>query len=137
MPAVILIQHSVEQFCGLKQINMEAVHHPLVALAQIRKASLFTRFMDWCERQNRNRIAWLAIALAGHGCVLTPITIFFIMMSGNNFIFWPLAMGAMAVCLVVNLAALPTKITVPVFFVSVLIDLVVIANCTAMGLHFV
>ena len=125
------------QICILKQIKMELLQHPGAQLINTRKAGLLTRFMTWCDKQNKNRIAWLAIALAGHGCVLTPITIFFIMMSGNSFVFWPVAMGAMAVCLVVNLAALPTRITVPVFFLSVLADLAIIANCISLGLHFV
>ncbi len=78
---------------------------------------------------------WLAISLAGHGCVLTIITMFAIMFAGNNFIFWPFAIGAMAMCLIVNLAAMPTKITIPVFFLSVLIDVVIIAICVATGFN--
>jgi hypothetical protein len=41
----------------------------------------------------------------------------------------------MGACLVVNLAALPTKITIPVFFISVLIDLVIIISCIVIGLN--
>ena len=40
--------------------------------------------------------------------------------------YWGMAIGAMAIALVANLAAMPTKITIPVFFFSVLIDIVVI-----------
>lgn len=120
-----------------KANSMDTIQQPLTHAAHNHKTGIFARFGQWLETQNKNRIAWLAIALAGHGCVLTPITIFSIMMAGNNFIYWPLAMGAMAICLVVNLAAMPTRITIPVFFLSVLVDLVVIANCIAAGLHFV
>ncbi|RYY60758.1 MAG: hypothetical protein EOO05_08755 [Chitinophagaceae bacterium] len=116
---------------------MEAFHHPIAHVTPNHKAGITHRFIEWCDNQNKNRIAWMAIALAGHGCVLTPITIFFIMMGGNHFIFWPMAMVAMTACLIVNLAALPTRITIPVFFLSLLVDIVVIANCVAAGLHFV
>jgi len=46
-------------------------------------------------------------------------------------------MGAMCVCLVVNLAALPTRITIPVFALSVLVDVFIIANCIVAGLKMV
>jgi hypothetical protein len=39
----------------------------------------------------------------------------------------------MGITLVTNLAAMPTKITIPVFFLSVLVDLVIIASCIAIG----
>jgi len=99
-----------------------------------RKKGIVNRFLSWCEKQEENRLAWLAGTLTGHGCILTPLTVLFVVLAGNNPVFWPLVIGAMGMCLVVNLAALPTKITIPVFFLSVLVDLVVIANCAVLGL---
>ncbi len=92
-----------------------------------RKASLWKRFIQWADGQDENRFTWVAISLAGHGCVFTVITILVVMLTGNNFIFWPFAIAAMGTCLIVNLAALPTKITIPVLFASLLIDLLIIA----------
>ena len=43
----------------------------------------------------------------------------------------------MAMALVTNLAAMPTKVTIPIFFLSVLIDIAVIASCLAIALHIV
>jgi len=63
--------------------------------------------------------------ITAHGCVITPITIRFVMFSGNNFAFWPWIIAAMTMSLVTNLAALPTKITIPIFFLSIIIDLVI------------
>jgi hypothetical protein len=37
----------------------------------------------------------------------------------------------MTMCVIVNLAALPTKITIPVLFFSLLIDVVIIGMCIA------
>jgi hypothetical protein len=54
---------------------------------------------------------------------------FAVVLAGNHFIFWPFVIGAMASTLLVNLAAMPTKITIPVFLFSVLVDLVIIISC--------
>ena len=91
------------------------------------------KFFNWTREQEKNRLLWLAIAVAGHGCVITIVTMFAILFTGNNFIFWPFAIGAMAMTLIVNLAAMPTRITIPVFFLSILIDIVIIALCLANG----
>ena len=100
------------------------------------KTSLWKRFISWCDGQEKNRFGWLAASLTIHGCVLTIFTMFAVILSGNNFIFWPFIIGAMGITLVVNLAAMPTKITIPVFFFSVLIDLSIIASCIAIGINF-
>jgi hypothetical protein len=41
----------------------------------------------------------------------------------------------MAACLVTNLSALPARITIPVFFASLLVDIVIIALCLAHGFN--
>jgi len=95
----------------------------------------WSRFISWCAAQEEKRFLWLGLALVGHGCVITVFTLFAIMFSGNNLTLWIMVMSVMIGCLVVNLAALPTKITIPVFFVSVLIDVVIIAICIAHGIN--
>ena len=98
------------------------------------KVSVWKKFIDWCISQEKYRIGWLAVALTLHGCVLTIFTMFAVILAGNHFIFWPFIIGGMGITLVVNLAALPTKITIPVFFLSVLVDLVIIISCIVIGL---
>ena len=112
---------------------METLHHPYqsVHFKTESKRTIVYRFFAWCSAQEKNRIAWLAVILTAHGCIITPLTLLFVMLSGNNMVFWPMVIGAMTMALVVNLAALPTKITIPIFFLSLVIDLVVIANCIA------
>jgi hypothetical protein len=39
------------------------------------------------------------------------------------------AMIAMGVTLIVNLTALPTKITIPIFFLSIVVDIAVVVAC--------
>jgi hypothetical protein len=95
----------------------------------IKKQTLVSRFFEWCAAQDRFRFGWLAVILTVHGCILAPMCLFMVFATGNNLVLWCLTMGAMAVSLISNLAAMPTKITIPVFFFSVLVDVVVIALC--------
>lgn len=97
------------------------------------KESLWKKCINWADGQEEHRFGWTAFAIAGHGCVFTIITVAIILSTGNNFIFWPFAIAAMAACLIVNLAALPTKITIPVLFFSVLADLLIIGICLTNG----
>lgn len=97
--------------------------------------SLFARFINWCEGQQDNRLLWIGLALAGHGCVFAPLTVMFVAMAGNSLVLLMAVMASMCMALVVNLAAMPTKITIPVFFISILINLVIIATSVAMLLR--
>ncbi len=97
-------------------------------LQQPRTKSLWiSSFFRWAEKQNQNRLTWLALALAGHGCFLTPLTVMLVMATTQNFALFMTATGAMALALVTNLAALPTKITIPAFILSIVIDVVIVA----------
>lgn len=98
------------------------------------RESYFKKFIRWAEGQEENRFGWTAFAIAGHGCVFTILTVVAILYTGNNFIFWPFAIAAMATSLVSNLAAMPTKITIPILFASVLADLVIIVLCLSHGI---
>ncbi len=93
------------------------------------KKSSWKRFINWADGQEENRFGWTAFSIAGHGCVFTIITVSIILATGNNFIFWPFAIAAMAVSLITNLAALPTKITIPTLFATILVDIAIIAIC--------
>src|SRR5688572_28913269 len=80
--------------------------------------SIFSRFMAWCSNQQENRLLWLGIAVTGHGCVITPLTILAVLLAGTNLFLFVLVLVAMCMSLVTNLAALPTRITIPVFVLS-------------------
>jgi hypothetical protein len=114
--------------------TLEQTYHPSYT-GITKKQSPVVKFFSWCHEQEKYRFGWLAAILAIHGCVLAPITVLAITLSGNNMIFWGLVIGGMAMALIVNLAALPTKITIPVFFLSVLIDLAVIVAALASVLN--
>lgn len=95
----------------------------------IRKESVIVQFFTWCAGQEKNRYGWLAAIIALHGCVLSPITVLTIAAGGNNIIYWGMAIGAMGMSLISNLAAMPTKITIPIFALSIVIDLTIISIC--------
>jgi hypothetical protein len=97
------------------------------------KTSVFKKFMNWCEGQQKNRLLWLGVSLTAHGCILTPITIMAVLLAGTNLVLFVLALVAMGVSLVTNLAALPTKITIPVFVFSIVLDIVIILSCVLTG----
>ncbi len=101
--------------------------------ASSRRINFVHRFFDWCKIQEKNRLGWLAAILAIHGCVLTPLTLCIVAFTPHSFIVWPFIIGAIGMCLVTNLAAMPTRVTIPVFFLSIFIDVVIIGNSIAMA----
>ena len=96
--------------------------------------NIFTRFINWCKTQEYNRITWLGIILSAQGCIITPVTLFFVVASGVNVVLLSLTAISIMINLTVNLAALPTKITIPVFVFSLFISAVVIAGSFAAGM---
>ena len=88
--------------------------------------NLWKKFIDYSEKQQFNRLLWLAIGLAGHGTFFTILTLAVVILTGNLFSLFAIACFAMVAVVIVNLAALPTKITIPVLALSVLADLAVI-----------
>lgn len=99
--------------------------------------SLSARFIQWCKGQQENRLLWLGFALAGQGCFLAPAAIFVVLATGGNFVLFMTALVAMAITLVTNLAAMPTKITIPFFFASILLDVAVVIAAFATATHMV
>ena len=98
------------------------------------KTSVYRKFLTWTEGQDNNRLLWLGIALTAHGCIITPLTVMAVLLAGTNMFLFILAIVAMGASLVTNLAALPTRITIPVFILSTLIDITIIFSCVFMGL---
>jgi hypothetical protein len=97
-------------------------------------SSLWNRFIAWTKGQEKNRLMWLGIALSAHGCIITPLTIMAVLLAGTNLILFILAIVAMGASLVTNLAAMPTKITIPVFFFSIVLDIAIISSCAITGM---
>jgi len=107
-----------------------SVHHA----GKIHVFSFFSKFIDWCRNQEEDRLFWLAISLTIHGCILVPIAILAVMLAGNALGLFMLVLISMGMSLVANLAAMPTKITIPIFALSILIDIGVFIACAVIGL---
>jgi hypothetical protein len=117
---------------------METTFQPAIVTGhtdRVERKPIILKFINWCKGQEKNRLGWLGGILALHGCVLTPITLFAIILSGTYFPFYIAALAAMGMAVVTNLAAMPTKITIPVFFLSVLIDIAIITGCISIGFN--
>ena len=95
--------------------------------------NIFIRFIQWCQSKEYNRLAWTGIILTSQGCVITPVTLFFVIVSGMNPVLLSLACFSIMINLVVNLAAMPTRITIPVYVLSLLVSAVVITASFSEG----
>jgi hypothetical protein len=136
--AVIHRGHFEREICGNKtEIKMATTTMNQAISATYTQntssTSFVRKFFAWCKGQDENRFLWLGIVLAGHGCILTPLTVMAVLLAGTNMLLFVLAIVSMGMSLVTNLAAMPTKITIPVFALSVLIDIAIIISCAAMG----
>jgi hypothetical protein len=110
---------------------MKTLQHPQAYSYRVtqKRVDPFALFFTWCKSQEQYRFGWLAAIIASHGCLITPLTLFTIMLSGNSPVYWAFAIASMTIAIVSNLAAMPTKITIPVFFFSIIIDVAVIIIC--------
>lgn len=120
--------------CLKIEMKMATISNPTLHSVYSRSSeNVFSRFMTWCNNQQENRLLWLGITLTGHGCVITPLTIMAVLLAGTNMFLFITVLAAMGLSLVTNLAALPTRITIPVFILTILVDLVVIISCLVIG----
>jgi hypothetical protein len=88
--------------------------------------SRVNQFLNWVDDQQENRIGWEGIGLMVFGCVLTPLTVVTISLSGVDLSLILISLVAMAITLVTNLTAMPTKITIPLFLLGVVADFTII-----------
>jgi hypothetical protein len=113
-----------------KAIEMETTtlttQQPYVYASETGRKSIISRFFNWCNNQQENRLLWLGIVLTAHGCIFTPITVMIVLFAGSNLTLFVLGLVSMGIALVTNLAALPTKITIPAFVFSILMDVVLV-----------
>lgn len=110
--------------------TIQQYYHQSLVKAEKRQ-SVFSRFLNWCDRQEASRFGWTAGIIALHGCFLTPFTVATVAMTTNSVALWGIAIGAMGVSLITNLSAMPTKVTIPVFLLSVLLDISVVIMALA------
>lgn len=92
--------------------------------------SILARFNSWANKQEDNRLLWLGIAVLGGIATVLPITLLAIVFLANNSLtLWAITCSINVLILVVNLAAQPTKITLPILFSVWFIDALIILYC--------
>lgn len=74
----------------------------------------------------------MTLGILGHATIFTIVTLGVVTLLGNVFALYIIVCCAMVMSVVVNLAALPTKYIIPIFFLSLLVDLGVIATAVLM-----
>jgi hypothetical protein len=98
---------------------------------------LINQFLDWSSDQQEDRLGWQGISLLGFTCFFTPLTILMITLSGANLFLIMTTLVAMEVNLVVNLVVLPTKITIPAFFLGAVADITIIVIMHSPSFDFI
>ena len=100
-----------------------AARKPIAHVSK-RIRALFRTLLEYCERQQENRLGWTAYTMAGQLYLSVPIALFAVVYNGNLFALWiPIIISSFCVILC-NLLSLPIKITLPVFFTSIFISVV-------------
>jgi hypothetical protein len=88
--------------------------------------TILTRFLNWTKEEEKNRIAWLGISITMMTAVFFPVTMVSILLHGASFRLIIGAMFSLILVVVPNMAALPTRYTIPAFFTGILIDTILI-----------
>ena len=123
------------------QYSLTGNHVPNISISATRSQknerslNLFKMFFEWCAAQEHNRFLWMAVsyfALIGLALPATAYSIIFF--GGNNFVFWMIALVMNVPVLVLNLAALPTKITLSALIFAWAADAILILYCAALFL---
>lgn len=89
--------------------------------------SLFGRFIQWATNEDHDHhIAWVGCSITAMTAIVFPLTMAAILMNAAAFGLIVAAMVSLVLVVTTNLAAMPTRYTIPFFFLGVLIDLGVI-----------
>ena len=92
----------------------------------VKRKSVIIRFFQWAAGQDEvNHIGWVGATVTIMAAIFFPLTMAVILLNGALFGFIIAAMAALALVVITNLAALPTKYTIPFFFLGILADVVI------------
>ncbi|MFT6961355.1 MAG: hypothetical protein ACJAWV_001069 [Flammeovirgaceae bacterium] len=91
-----------------------------------KQISPYKQFIAWAASKDSLRLPALAIMFVIHGCITIPLALLSMnLVDGGIVQVAIIALGSYSV-LVVNLAALSTKVTIPVYFASTALILLII-----------
>ena len=93
------------------------------------RPSALARFFTWAKNEDKvNHVIWVGISVTAMAAVMFPLTMAVVLLNGASFGLIIAAMVSLVLVVVTNLAALPTKYTIPFLFLGGLIDLVAIIS---------
>jgi hypothetical protein len=93
---------------------------------EIVNKNLPARFLTWIKNEEKNRIAWAGISITVMAAVFFPITMSAILFNGAIFKLIVGAIISLVLVVITNLAALPTKYTIPALLTGIIMDIVLI-----------
>ncbi len=92
-----------------------------------KKPSVILRFFIWAKNQDEvNHVGWVGISVTLMSAVLFPLTMAVVLLNGGIFGLIIMAMVALDLVVITNLAALPTRYTIPFLALGALIDITAI-----------
>ena len=95
-----------------------------------REESIISKFLHWCDVQESNRFLWLALTFFAQIGLTVPLTaVAIVFFGGNNLFLWIIMASVNVPVLVLNLASMPTKTTLPFIFFSWFTQAVIILYC--------
>jgi hypothetical protein len=113
----------------LKVMSITTSHSHLGYLqAPVHKGkNVLGRWLDWAAKQDEEyHVGWVGFSIFFMSGVVFPLTLTAILLNGASFGLIIASMISLVLVVVGNIAALPTKYTIPFLFVGILIDIVAI-----------
>ena len=93
-------------------------------------ANVISKFFAWCDAQQSDYFLWLALSFFAQIGLTLPVTAYFIVfLGGNNLLLWTIIGFVNVPVLVLILAALPTKTTLPFIFFGWLTQAIIVMYC--------
>lgn len=113
--------------------NTRTVETNYLAEQPVTKTGLIKKVSTWLDKQENNRFLWLGVALMGGIGTVVPLTLLAVVFWANNsFALWATVCIINVPVLIVNLAAQPPKITLPILFSAWFINAVIIIYSAVM-----
>lgn len=115
--------------------DVQALYKHKVYHEKVKTTATRNGFIHWCELQESKRFFWLGVSLLiSIGLVLPATLSSIVFLARNEFALWLITCVVNVPVLVLNLAAQPTKITLPALFASWGVNIAVIIYSTMLFL---
>jgi hypothetical protein len=94
------------------------------------KTAYFRSFKKWASREDLdNHVGWIGISIISMTAVIFPLTMAAILFNGAEAALIGIAMISLVMVVIVNLAALSTRYTIPFLLAGILMDIVAVLVC--------